>query len=146
MARYLVVAHQTAGSAQLVERVGELAKADQDAEFVLLVPATPVEHLLTWVEGEARAIAQRTLEAARAELERAGARVVGGSVGDESPVMAVADELQHRRADYDAIVICTFPAGISRWLGLDLPHQVERRFHLPVIHVVAQRQPSATAR
>jgi hypothetical protein len=60
MARYLIVAHQTAGSPELLERVRALAAADPEAEFTLLVPATPTGHLLhNWEEGEARQLARR---------------------------------------------------------------------------------------
>jgi hypothetical protein len=38
--RYLVVAHRTADSAELMDRLLALAAADPAAEFVLLVPAT----------------------------------------------------------------------------------------------------------
>ena len=46
MARILIVAHQTAGSPELLERVKALAAADPEAEITLLVPATPTGHLL----------------------------------------------------------------------------------------------------
>src|SRR4029453_13826519 len=59
MARYLIVAHQTACSPELLERVKSLAAADPAAEFTLLVPATPTGPLLhNWEEGEARARAR----------------------------------------------------------------------------------------
>lgn len=144
MARYLVVAHQTADSPELSERVRALAISDPAAEFVLLVPATPIAHLLTWVEGEAREVARRRAEAAKARLEEAGAKVVRTAVGDPSPLQAIDDELREHPAYYDAIIFCTFPSGVSRWLGLDLPHQAERRFALPIIHVVAE--PATTAK
>jgi len=138
MARYLAVAHQTADSPELIDRLRTLASDDSTAELVLLVPATPIQHLLTWVEGEAKAAAGRAADIARGRLEEAGLKVIRASVGDESPILAIEDELREHPAYYDAIVICTFPPGKSRWLGLDLPHQVERRFSLPIIHVVAK--------
>ena len=46
MARYLVVAHQTVTSPELLKVVRGLRDQDAEAEFVLLVPATPVRHLL----------------------------------------------------------------------------------------------------
>ena len=48
----------------------------------------------------------------------------------------IADELSAQPA-YDTLVICTLPPGVSRWLRLDLVHQAERKFGLPIIHVVA---------
>ncbi len=142
MSRYLVVAYQTASSPELLERLKRLAAEDRTAEFALLLPATPTGDLLTWTEGEATAVAAKAADAARQEMERSGLRVTRASVGDPSPLMAIEDELRDHQELYDAIVICTFPAGISRWLRLDIVHQAERRFALPVIHVVAERRPA----
>ncbi len=138
MVRFLVVAHQTAASPELVERLTELARHDAPAEFVLLVPATHAEHLLTWTEGESVAVARRTAEAARAQFEAAGLKVIRTVVGSDSPLLAVEEEMREHPQDYNAIIVSTFPLGTSRWLGLGLPHQLERRFPLPVFHVVTQ--------
>jgi len=43
-----------------------------------------------------------------------------------------------RSGDNTALVICTFPPGVSRWLKLDLVHRAERKVHVPVIHVVTE--------
>jgi hypothetical protein len=144
MARYLIVAHQTAGSPELLERVKALAAADPAAEFTLLVPATPTGHLLhNWEEGEARQLARRRAEEATRRLIEAGVAVTAARVGSHSPLEAVGDELQ-ARPGYDRIVLSTFPPGISRWLKGNLPAILERRFRLPVDHVVSPaRAPSA---
>ena len=143
MARYLIVAHQTAGSPELLERVRALAGADPGAEFTLLVPATPTGHLLhNWEEGEARQLARRRASEAMATLSAAGIPVAAARVGSHSPLEAVGDELQVHPG-YDRIVLSTFPPGVSRWLKGNLPAILERRFRLPVDHVVAQaRTPS----
>jgi hypothetical protein len=136
MARHLIVAHQTAASPELVDRVRELAESDPKAEFVLLVPATPTGHLLHWEEGEARQLAaQRAREASEA-LRDAGVEVVAARVGSHSPLDAVGDELWNEPG-YAGIVVSTFPPGLSRWLRVDLPNQLRRRYRLPVEHVVA---------
>jgi len=41
--------------------------------------------------------------------------------------------------------VSTFPLGISRWLGVDLIHQMRRRFDIPVIHVVAEARTASSA-
>ena len=138
MGRYLVVAHQTAASPELLNKVRELISADSAAEFVLLVPATPPRHLLAHTEGEAQHVARQVADSARAHLEEAGATVGRAEVGDEAPLLAIEDELRDHPARYEAIIVSTLPLGLSRWLGLDLPHQVEKKFGLPVIHVVSQ--------
>jgi len=142
MARYLVLAHQTASSPELVERVKALAHAYPAPEFVLLVPATPIRDLLGWVEGEATEVARWSAEHAKARLEEAGAKIVRSSVVDASPLVAIDDELREHPAEYRGIIICTLPIGLSRWLRLDLPHRAERKFALPVIHVVAAPTPA----
>ena len=142
MAQYLVVAHQTAGSPELVSKVRQLAVEDPSAGFVLLVPATPVSHLLTWVEGEAREVAQRSAEAARKRMEEAGVFVSRTTVGDGSPLVAIDDELRQSSERFDVIIVSTLPLGVSKWLGLDLPRQVERKSGLPVIHVVSEEKPA----
>jgi hypothetical protein len=136
MARHLIVAHQTAGSPELVDRVRQLAERDPEAEFVLLVPATPTSHLLTWEEGEARQLAALRAREAGEALRAAGVEVVAARVGSHSPLEAVGDELR-AEPGYAGIVLSTFPPGLSRWLKGDLPNQLRRRYRLPVEHVVA---------
>jgi hypothetical protein len=116
----------------------EIVRDDPAAEFTLLVPATPVQHLLTWWEGERYATARENAERASRALEAAGVRIVGAVVGDASPIQAISDELARRAGYYGAIIICTFPAALSRWLRLDLVSQARRSYNLPVIHVEGQ--------
>ena len=134
MTRYLVVAHQTATSSELLARLRELAADDPAATFSLLIPETPPSQLLV---DEQRA-ARETGEEARALLQAAGLRVQGAVVGDSSPVLAIEDELRAHAGQYDAIVLATLPPGISRWLRMDIHSQVARRFDIPVISVAAR--------
>lgn len=57
-------------------------------------------------------------------------------MGDANPLLAIWDTLQ--ACDLDHIIVSTLPAGISRWIKLDLPSRVEGAFGLPVTHIVAQ--------
>ena len=145
MARYLIVAHQTAGSPELLERVRALLQRDPAATFTLLVPATPTGHLLhNWEEGEARDLARKRAGEAMATLADAGVPLAAARVGSHSPLEAVRDELQ-ARPGYDRIVLSTFPPGVSRWLKGNLPAILRRRFRLPVDHVTAPaRSPSSS--
>jgi len=145
MARILIVAHQTAGSPELLERVRALAAADPEAEFTLLVPATSTGHLLhNWEEGEAKQLARRRAAEATETLGAAGVPLAAARVGSHSPLEAVGDELQ-ARPGYDRIVLSTFPPGVSRWLRGNLPAILERRFRVPVDHVVSPaRTPSSS--
>ena len=136
MSKYLVVTHQTALSRELQRKVGALIAEDPSAEFAVLVPDEP-GLALTW-EGETVNEARHRAEAAKTLLEETTrARVFRIAVGASEPLRAIADELL-KHPGYDTLVICTLPPGISRWLKLDLVHRAERKFGLPVIHVVAE--------
>ena len=142
MARYLLVAHQTADSPELKATVLDLARGDPQAEFVLLVPATPLSYLR---ELEERASTSRISQArrralrARELLGEAGVSLAAARIGAADPLIAIQDEL--RSTSYRTVVICTFPPGLSRWLRMDLPAQLARRHpDLEVRHVVAGRR------
>ena len=136
MPRILILANQTASSPELTDAVREIIKKDAATEFVLLVPATPVEDLLDWQDGDSQAVAKRTAQTAKEHLERVGAKISRMEVGDPSPVKAIEDELQRHEETYHGIVISTLPLQRSRWVALDQPRRIERRFKLPVTHVV----------
>jgi hypothetical protein len=134
MSRYLIVTHKTAFSTELRDKIGELVAAEASAEFAILVPE---EHSLdySW-DGESVDVASQRAESARLLLEeKLNAKVVRTAVGSSDPLRAIGDELR-AHPGYDTLLICTLPAGVSRWLHLDLVHQA-RKYHLPVIHVVA---------
>ncbi len=145
MARYLLVAHQTAESEELLSAARTLAHEDPDAEFTLLVPTTPIGNLLVWEEGATAEVAERRAASARARLEGQGLKVTEARIGDQDPMAAIADEIQAGR-QYGALVVSTLPAGASRWLRMDLLSRVRRNFpRHRVIHVVAaasERAPS----
>jgi len=133
MRRYLVVANQTLGGQPLVDKVRELM-AGGPCQFHLVVPAThPHEHL-TWTEGGATAVARQRLDEAIVRLRALGADI-DGHVGDERPVDAVGDAIR-AGPPYDAILLSTLPPGVSRWLGQDLPHRLQRAYEIPVLHLV----------
>src|SRR6266498_783417 len=75
-------------------------------------------------------------QTAKEHLEGIGAKVVRTEVGDPSPVKAIEDELQRHQENYHGIVVSTLPLQRSRWMALDQPRRIERRFKLPVTHVV----------
>jgi hypothetical protein len=135
MARYLVVAHQTAGSPELRAALRRLQAGDASAAFVLLVPATPIEHVAGWSEGETTAVARRAGEEARAKLEADGLTIEAVEVGDPNPVYAVSDEIDER--SYDGVIVSTLHARVSRWLGMDAVSRIRRQVKVPVTHVEA---------
>ena len=132
MWRCLVVANQTLGYRELVDELHARNTRDGGCAFHVLVPATRVTSGAMWTEGQALAHARRALDDA---LERFRDEHLDatGEVGDQDPVLAVADVLEHEH--FDEIVISTLPPGASRWLRRDLPNRLRRRFGLQVTHV-----------
>lgn len=153
--RYLVVANQTVGGAALTRVIRQRMDAGP-AEFHVLVPATlsrdyasarrlsslGVDPMSGYTFGDLTPLAGPDEEGLREAQDRlaeqllalggAGARSTG-EVGDSDPLAAIATVLS--RGDFDEIILSTLPSSVSRWVKLDLPSRVERRFHLPVTHV-----------
>jgi hypothetical protein len=121
----LVVANVTATSDELLAALRERSAAGA-CRFTLVMPASG---------GDARARLDEALERMRAE----GLENVSGSVGDPDPVVAVMEAWDPMK--FDDIVVSTLPTGSSRWLGLDLPHRLEKLTAVPVLHVVSQPPP-----
>jgi hypothetical protein len=135
MRRYLVVAHQTLGSPELLEAMRQ--QLDQGpCTFHLVVPEYHGGPGLTWTEGHVRAEAARHLEEARLRFTADGLAVTG-EVGDASPVEAVAAALRRDgRGTYAGVIVSTLPHSVSKWLRLDAPTRIQRNAGLPVIHVI----------
>lgn len=156
--RYLVVANQTVGGRALNELIKERMDAGP-AEFHVLVPATlssdyaAARRMATFsvdptsgytfgdlaalpaTDEEGLAKAHERLDEEMWFLQAAGAEPTG-EVGDPDPVAAVAAVLD--RGSFDEILLSTLPPGISRWVKMDLPSRLERRFGLPVTHVIQE--------
>lgn len=140
MRQYLVVANQTLGQAQLLDRL-QACMTEGPCRFFLLVPATHAHDGGRFSPAEARAIAQHRLDAALARLRRLGADV-HGEVGDPSPIVAIGEVLRHR--DFDELILSTLPPGPSQWLRRGVPEGIERLFQRPVTLVVAPADPGGT--
>lgn len=135
MRRYLVVAHRTLGGSQLLDEIRHRIDAGP-CEFHVLVPVHyPRDHI--WTEHEVEQEAQRVLDAGMERIKELGG-TGSGEVGDANPVYAVDTVL--RREQFDEIILSTLPAGVSRWLKIDVPNRIKREFRLPVTHVVAQEE------
>lgn len=142
MRSYLIVANQTLASPALSAEVARRIAAGP-ATFHVVVPLTPIVHRLTWDEDESRRAAQERLDALLEHLRSAGA-VANGEIGDPDPVAAVRDAL--RSVEVDEIVLSTLPAGISRWLGQDVPSRLRGSVSQPVVVVTAEREEAAAPR
>jgi flavin-binding protein dodecin len=146
--RLLVVANRTAGGERLAALVTDRL-AVGPIEIHLLVPALPAltpltlgidpltaGHVLADPDALASAArdvadeAEERLAAQLGELLRLGVARATGEVGSADPIAAVDAVLA--RSSFDEIVLSTLPAGVSRWLKLDLPSRLQRRTTIPV--------------
>lgn len=153
MRRYLVVANQTMGGEKLHKAIRERINYGP-CEFHVLVPETPVEHYAAgWstadpvfgVDARARAVEEQVEQAhahTRQRLERLlddireqGVVAVSGHIGDPDPVAAIEQAVGQR--DFDEVILSTLPAGVSRWLGMDLPSRAARKVTVRVTTVIA---------
>ena len=136
MVRVLLVANKTLGSGEVSEFV-RTRMGEDECQFTLLVPATPVAHRKASgpadvSNGVAPAHdAEDAYEHARSRLDyglevlRGLGAAVDGDVGDPNPAKAINEVLTRRQ--FDEVALSTLPKGASRWLGLDIPHQVQRK-------------------
>jgi hypothetical protein len=147
---FLIVANQTLGGETLVDAVRERIRQGP-CEFWVVVPATPSSQLIvrrspggSLMPAAEPASAgrsesdstsdQRRLDEGLARLYEAGAKA-DGAVGDDSPLKAIGECLT--RQQFDEIILSTLPSGVSRWLRQDLPSRIQRKFGLPVTHIVS---------
>lgn len=154
--RYLVVANQTVGGQALTAAIRQRMQAGP-SEFHVLVPATlskdyaaarrmatfSVDPTSGYAFGDLSAMPRTDDEGQRRAQERLDEQLLQlvqegvaptGEVGESDPLIAIGSVLQ--RASFDEILLSTLPANMSRWLRMDLPSRLERRFSVPVSHIV----------
>jgi len=131
--RLLVVANETVGGADLLDRIRELS-AGANTEVLVVSPAlnTKLRHLAS-DEDPARAQAQERLDRSLRRLEQEGIEA-SGEVGDGDPLQAIEDGL--RTFGADQILISTHPEGRSHWLERGVVTGARERFTVPIQHVV----------
>jgi len=123
--RVLIVAHRTAATPLLLERVRARA-AEGSCAFTLLVPRR-------YWDPDTEESAE-TLELALPLLEEAAGGQVEGRIGDSDPFEAVKHELE--AGGYDEVIVSTLPERVSHWLRRDLPSRVQA-LGVPVTVVTA---------
>lgn len=154
MRTYLVVANQTIGGDMLRQELSQRINQGE-SEFHVLVPVTraidyaalggasvsgaafPVPHGDAGrpsTDDEAWDRARERLDHLMGTIRDGGAPVTG-SLGDSDPYHAIKETLEGQ--SFDEIILSTLPAGISRWLKMDLPSRLERAFDGPVTTIMA---------
>ena len=133
MTHILLVAHETATSRRLLDRVEQLRTRDPELRLSLLIPETPVNRMMVWEATETRAAAQAALREAHRMFVAAGIDVASRDVGDADPVLAIEDSIRTSGEPYDAVLLSTLPPGRSRWLRIDTPRRARRSVDIPVL-------------
>jgi hypothetical protein len=132
-ARVLVVANRTAASDELFDAVSKRAEKGE-AEFFLVVPATPKGASWMTDMNAGTVAAEESLQAALARWQDVGIECMG-RCGDPDPLAATSDAVND--GDFDEVIVSTLPKTLSKWLHLDLPHKVAHATGLPTEHVTA---------
>jgi nucleotide-binding universal stress UspA family protein len=131
--RILVIANETVGGGPLREEIRRRSEGYDEQVFVV-TPAlnSPLRH---WASDEdnARAQAQKRLNASLTRLREVGIDAKG-EVGDGEPLQAMEDAL--RLFGADEIIISTHPEGRSHWLERGIVQAARERFAVPITHVV----------
>jgi hypothetical protein len=129
-----VIVVPTASVSDVLLQTVVWAHAGQDAEIHVVAPASKISRLdwLTNAEDDARGdaseLAERTADATPTEH-------VEAHVGDSDPLQAIEDAL--RAFPADEVILITLPDESATWLEAGLGEEAQRRFALPVTHLVA---------
>jgi hypothetical protein len=149
MRRYLVIANQTLAEREVTQAIRQRLEAGPSSFYVLVpntragdlaarvarsAPIAPAASLTT--DEQATAHARHRLGQLLRDLRGLDAEA-DGDLGDADPVKAVGELLERRQ--FDEIILSTLPQPVSRWLGMDLPHRLQRRFGLPVTTIITKR-------
>jgi hypothetical protein len=130
--KILVLANETIGGRNLIERIQE--RSADDVQFHVVVPrARPRRGNVVYDE------AVRDMAQVRVDLMLAFMRenkIKGtGEVGDEDPFLAAMDAIHAE--GIDEIIVSTLPVATSGWLKRHLPERLQEETRLPVDHVVS---------
>lgn len=153
MGRYLIVANQTLGGAELEKRIQERIEGGHGRFYVVVPMVEPHHEVVNWAPQDPMfgaplhtEVSEDALEEARKRSEgRLGAMIekitslggeADGEVGSTDPGLAVEAILE--RESFDEVIVSTLPAGISRWVRMDLSSRVERMADCPVTTVEAE--------
>jgi hypothetical protein len=131
--RVLVIANETVVGRKLHEAIRR-ATLGRPSQVLVVSPAlnSPLRHFVS-DEDKARQVAQQRLNHSLHALDGAGI-AARGEVGDADPLQAIEDAL--RTFGADEIIISTHPEGRSNWLEKGVVSGAQRRFTVPITHVV----------
>jgi len=137
VANVLVLANETIGGKNLLDRVRERAGAGGHVHFHVVVPQTRPRHGNIIYDDVVRDSAQVRVDLALEFMRDEGIDGTG-EVGDGDPFNAALDAIRER--PIDEIIVSTLPATSSGWLRRDLIERLQEETSLPVEHVVVDLQ------
>jgi hypothetical protein len=129
--RTLVVANQTVGGRELLERLKQKA-SEEPRRFIVICPQSAADG-----DGDGAGAAHERLAHMLNQLQAEGLEAVGQVVHPD-PYTAIQNALQFYAPD--DIVISTFPETRSGWMRSDLIGRVEASTGKPVDHVVSEEE------
>jgi hypothetical protein len=134
MKRTLVIANETVESDLLAHAI----RAKEASQVLIVAPALN-GRMRHWTSDDDAAHAAAD-ERLRRSLDRLAASGIpaNGMVGDADPLQAAADALRVFPAE--ELVVATDPEGRSNWLAGGVVERARRRFGLPVVHLVVDRE------
>lgn len=153
MSRYLIVANQTLGGKELENHIRDRIEHSHGRFSVIVPMIEPEFEANAWIPAdpafgisgmrngaseateEARRRSHHRLDRILDKIRSLGGEVEGNVVGPD-PLTAVEDILE--RETFDEVLVSTLPAGMSKWLKMDLPSRISRRVEVPVTTVEAE--------
>lgn len=158
MGRTLLVANQTLGGAELERKVRTRIESGQREFYVVVPMIEPDQEVSSWLPHDptfgvpgpgvrdhmdraedamqrARQRSEHRLRRMLDKIESLGGEA-DGEVGASEPVDAVQGVLE--RELFAEVIVSTLPAGLSRWLKMDLPSRVARMVDCAVTTVEAR--------
>ena len=137
MANVLVLANETIGGKNLLDRVRERAGEGGHVHFHVVVPQTRPRHGNVIYDEVVRDSAQVRVDLALEFMRDEGIEGTG-EVGDGDPFNAAMDAIRER--SINEIIVSTLPVTSSGWLRRDLIERLQEDTGLPVEHVVVDLQ------
>lgn len=139
MARYLLLCCNVDHSPELVSSAQELARHDPGAEFVLLVPVTPLPAIDSLFSGYATPVqlARHRAQEMRSRLTSAGVTLLAARLGNRDPLLAMEDAL--RFSEYAAVVVACPPRRLMHRFQRDLACRLAQRFPSVTIMHASER-------
>jgi hypothetical protein len=130
----LVVANETLGGRELLERARELKAEEPDLRVVVCVPRSRPRHGNVIYDDAVFQAAQIRIDLARQVLRSQGIEAIG-EVGDPDPYTAAMDAIAEHNPD--EVIVSTFPATTSGWLRRDLVDRIREAADVPVEHIIS---------